>query len=418
MKFLTEWRNRKKLCSRKKELKSALHHTLRSDDDILSVENKEILQDLSQQLSALKNSGLPAAEQHESLEKMEQTYQRVTGGKTFVMSVRGFLDVLAVALSVAFGIRALFLQPFQIPSGSMQPTLFGIHYVDAAESEPYRTGVCNLFLPLAMSKAEIKVQEDGMMLAGSSPFSRTLADLASDLFRPSGFYTRASRVVVGDLFYTLPGQDVKNSIYRYLDQDPEGKFYRKGDTVFSGYLSTGDHLFVERISIHFSELQRGEVFVFNTENIRDIHGNALSGFYYIKRLVGLPGDTLKIVDRVLYVKPRGEDSFKRLDELNPALKKLYAGKGGYHGHLPMGLLAYEMEYTVPDGHYFAMGDNSANSLDSRSWGCVPRQNIVGRAWSIFWPVTRRWGFVDRKEPLDVLTTFSEDSSVPRNMRLQ
>ena len=417
--FFTAWRESKKLRSRKKELKSALSHSLRADDDILTLEEKESLHHLKQDLQDLKNSGLSNQEQHEILEKMESSYNRICCSKSsFFMTMRGILDVLAVALSVAFGIRALFLQPFQIPSGSMQPTLFGIHYVDEAESAPYRNGFCNLFLPLAMSKAELTVKKDGVLLAGSSPFTRSIAEMSSYLFRPAEFYSKASRVVVDDLFYTLPGHDVKNGIYRYLDQDPEGRFFRKGETVFKGYLSTGDHLFVERASINFAELQRGDVFVFNTEGLKDFNGNTLSGYYYIKRLVGLPGDTLKIINNVLYVKPENQDSFTRIDELCPKMKKLYSGKGGYHGHLGLGLLSSGMEYQVPQGHYFAMGDNSSNSLDSRSWGSVPRENIVGRAWSIFWPFTRRWGWVDRQEPLDVPTVFSQNGTQPVTMRLQ
>ena len=332
--------------------------------------------------------------------------------------MRGFLDVIVVALSVAFGIRALFVQPFKIPTSSMQPTLFGIHYVDEAESQPYRNGVINFFLPLGMSKAELTPGKAGFLREGASPFRRSVADMLSCVLDPLNCYWDASRVAVGDILYTLPGSDVRANIYRYLDFNPEKKFFQEDETVFKGYLSAGDHLFVDRMSIHFLPLERGDVFVFNTENLRGSNGLPLSGYYYIKRLVGLPGDTLKIQNHVLYIRPRGETEFKRSDEFSPKFSKIYSGQGGYQGYNPAGLLAEGREYTVPEDHFFALGDNTANSYDSRYWGPVPRENIVGRALNIFWPVSRRWGWVDRLPPLNVPTVTPESTTQPSAMRLQ
>ena len=64
------------------------------------------------------------------------------------------------------------------------------------------------------------------------------------------------------------------------------------------------------------------------------------------------------------------------------------------------LFGAESDYVVPEDHYFMLGDNSAFSLDSRFFGAVPRHNLVGRSWFIFWPFSRRWGLTDRLEPLD------------------
>ncbi|MBP5183309.1 MAG: signal peptidase I, partial [Lentisphaeria bacterium] len=66
-----------------------------------------------------------------------------------------------------------------------------------------------------------------------------------------------------------------------------------------------------------------------------------------------------------------------------------------------GILAAGAEITVPEGHFFALGDNTYNSLDGRNWGFIPRRNMIGLAVNIFWPVSRRWGLVDTPEPLDV-----------------
>ena len=151
--------------------------------------------------------------------------------------------------------------------------------------------------------------------------------------------------------------------------------------------------------------------VFATENIVGPCGEkpSDSGDYYIKRLVGMPLDTLKIVDDVLYIKPDKAEKFVPVYELAPNMKKLYSGKGGYQGHsnrIPgeTNFLRYSTdEYQVPAGHYFMLGDNTRFSADSRVWGPVPRRNLIGRPAIVFWPFSRRWGTVDRLEPLEVPT---------------
>ena len=147
------------------------------------------------------------------------------------------------------------------------------------------------------------------------------------------------------------------------------------------------------------------------------------GFFYIKRLVGLPLDTLKIIDDVLYIKPHGAEKFVPVYELCPAMKKLYSGRGGYQGHsnripgLTHFLRHNSEEYTVPADHYFMLGDNTRFSADSRVWGPVPRRNLIGRPAIVFWPFSRRWGTVDRLEPLDVPTGQAGVRTYP-SMNLQ
>ena len=154
-------------------------------------------------------------------------------------------------------------------------------------------------------------------------------------------------------------------------------------------------------------------------------GSRIPGYYYIKRVAGLPGDTLRIRDNVLYIKPKGEKEFRRADEFSDSFRKICSGKGGYQGHSPLGLLAGKdgnknesVDYTVPENSYFALGDNTNNSMYSRFWGPVPHRNLIGRPLNVFWPVSRRWGLADSPEPLDCPTVFPQDSRQPTAMRRQ
>jgi signal peptidase I len=233
----------------------------------------------------------------------------------------------------------------------------------------------------------------------------------------SGIFFDRTHFAVGRKYYSLPGNIRQVADYA----NPAGRTeFAAGDTLGGGYMTLGDHLFVERFSLYLKPPARGDVMVFNTENLSvgNTSLSAASGYYYIKRIAGIGGDTLKIVDNVLYIRPKGEKEFRRADELCPQMKKIYSFRGGYQGHAPLGLLADEQEITVPEKCYFALGDNTNNSLDSRMWGVVPHRNIIGRPFNIFWPISRRWGFVDRLPPLDCATVFPQKSTQPKAMRLQ
>ena len=138
----------------------------------------------------------------------------------------------------------------------------------------------------------------------------------------------------------------------------------------------------------------------------------MGGFYYIKRIVGLPGDTIRIDGNILKIRKRGETEFRAASKLHPGFAKTDSMRGGYHGHIADGILADGKEITVPENHYFALGDNTSNSLDGRHWGFIPRRNMIGLAVNVFWPVTRRWGITDTRQPIN------EPTSLPYSMQIQ
>jgi signal peptidase I len=112
---------------------------------------------------------------------------------------------------------------------------------------------------------------------------------------------------------------------------------------------------------------------------------------FIKRVVGLPGDTIEIRNKVLYVNGEAQDepyvkftSPRVLGEDYPASGIYPPGAGNRDNYGP---------YTVPEGHYFMMGDNRDNSDDSRFWGPLPRDRIKGKAIFIYWSWNK-----DRTQP--------------------
>ena len=128
-----------------------------------------------------------------------------------------------------------------------------------------------------------------------------------------------------------------------------------------------DKIFVDKLSYRFHLPERGDIIVFKYPLDRKKD--------FVKRLAGLPGDSLEIRKGVLLVngKPMTEPPFSKNTYYN--VEDWQFGKSG-------------QVIQVPAGNYFALGDNSAHSADSRQWGFVPKKDLVGRAFMIWWPPQR------------------------------
>jgi signal peptidase I len=167
-----------------------------------------------------------------------------------------------------------------------------------------------------------------------------------------------------------------------------------GDTVLSFDILTGDQLFVDRVSYHFVKPSVGQGFVFRTGNIKGLGRsvrNSAGGYdyvaedkYYVKRLVGLPGDRIEIREPALYRNESPITGSKAFD-LNARRE------GKYPGYRYAGVLTAGDVVTVPEDGFLALGDNSPDSYDGRSWGFVPEEDVIGRPLWIYYPLTRRWG---------------------------
>jgi signal peptidase I len=163
-----------------------------------------------------------------------------------------------------------------------------------------------------------------------------------------------------------------------------GKRVNTGDRVLAFDILTGDQLFVDRFSYNFVRPHVGSGFVFRTGNIPGI-ASQFGDQYYIKRLVGVPGDTLEVKNFTLY---RNHAPITGAD----AFDKNAHQQDRYPGYRNEGSLsAAGSTVTVEPHKYFAMGDNSANSADGRYWGFVPDKDVVGRPLFVYYPFTSHWG---------------------------
>ena len=118
--------------------------------------------------------------------------------------------------------------------------------------------------------------------------------------------------------------------------------------------------------------------------------------YFIKRVIGLPGDSIRIQANQLWVndEPYVQEPVATVSERMTARTQLSLETTGtvmheIHTQIPAGRYGRAFAYTVPEDHYFMMGDNRDNSLDSRAWGPVPQSNIVGKAVAI-WMHWENW----------------------------
>jgi signal peptidase I len=344
---------------------------------------------------------------------------------------RECLEVLVVAFAVALTIRTFFLQPFKIPSGSMQPTLFGVN------SMPDFTSAINGFEVIAEARANNHEVRQRFVLRNQNEFTRQ-SELQQAMVIPTGWprfiqwfegisYVHFVAPADGEVeAIAAPWPSAMFSLYQkikfagqwhrlwfppdYGDSDLrhragllEGHTYHQSEDVVKLRANTGDHLLVDRLTYNFSKPERGDIIVFATDGtqIRD------QDEYYIKRLTVMPGERAQIGDdRHLIINGRRLDAstphFEKVfgfDPAQPPRENFYSGfvngtvDEQYH-LIPNLAPLFPDEDTVytngPDS-YLAMGDNTCDSSDSRTWGPLPTGNVIGKSFFVYWPITSRFG---------------------------
>ena len=299
--------------------------------------------------------------------------------------LRENLEVFVVAIVIAMAVRTYFLQPFKIPTGSMQETLCGIKVNPAVEpgwtvdSVPSSGWIDRLPLKLVKWLAtgdwytEIRAKRSG-----------ELVDLRRIL--RSGVATPV--VSIGGKTQKVPRNA---TLFR-----PDG-YVSKGTLLWAGTVTAGDHVFVDKVSWNFRRPRRGEIMVFNTDDIpiQTPPEPALPrGTHYIKRMVGLPGETISIEPPNVMID--GEP----ITDCEP-IRKIAEGIGYQHTYPDPSRLSpslaprlfdrSDVSLTLSENEYFALGDNTKSSKDGRYWGAVPEKNLVGPAVLVYWPFSKRWG---------------------------
>jgi signal peptidase I len=155
-----------------------------------------------------------------------------------------------------------------------------------------------------------------------------------------------------------------------------------GDFILVNKYTYGLRLPVTNTKIlSLNEPKRGDVMVFFPPNDKR---------YFIKRVIGLPGDEVRYIDRVVYINghPMEQQLIAEVPPGNPAafIMSENLAEGGAHlmqKRLIPSNLVLTYGYRVPAGHYFMMGDNRDNSSDSRVWGAVSEDRIVGKAVAVW-----------------------------------
>lgn len=211
----------------------------------------------------------------------------------------------------------------------------------------------------------------------ASPRRRIVTDFGADLI--SSFQSLLGTVVIAIFVITfivqafqIPSESMENTLL-------------VGDYLLVNKLCYGGHGFGDRI-LPYQKISRGDIIVF--------HYPVDPTQHFVKRVIGVPGDHLRMINKKVWINGKVldepyvhfidppnipfRDNFPRVDIPAPGL----IGKWW----LQMRKLVDDGQLIIPEGHYFVMGDNRDDSEDSRYWGFVPRENIIGKPLVIYWSV--------------------------------
>ncbi len=313
-------------------------------------------------------------------------------------TLRENIEVLLVAVAVAMAIRTFFLQPFKIPTGSMQPTLFGITITDLKDKPDYKVpgffgrAVDAIFYGTFYH--HIQAEADGTLVE-IGPLQHVLKFINKQRI------TMRYKVGGGSIekFHTIwfaPDERLAERSSLHI-----GQSFKQGDYIVNLKEISGDHLFVNRMSYNFRHPKRGEIIVFETKGIED--PRMPQDQFYIKRLVALGDERVQIGnDRHLTI-----NRTNRLDASTPHFENVYSfnpkeppQESRYSGHVDGMHLAPLFQdksegFVVRPNHYMVMGDNTVNSFDSRAWGDFSRTNVIGKSFFVYWPISSRFGWGHR-----------------------
>lgn len=299
-------------------------------------------------------------------------------------SMKEWVEVFLVAAVIAIAFKTFFFQPFKIPTNSMYPTLYGIWPTVLPQDELPKPLPQRIWDTVIHGKSHHRLiaKEDGVV-----------RNVEQGKWLGIPFFD-VTRIRVGNRTYTVHAAKThfdKGTNHSIVPLKTEVK---AGQVIANFTTETGDHLFVNKMAYHFRKPKQGEVFVFTTNGIWQLdranqNNNIQGGQFYIKRCTGVPGVELNLQEPYLF--SNGE-----LLDNRSVFEDIYSLENGYEGYAYGQTFLTGPNSVLPlkEDQYWAMGDNSRNSLDSRSWGVVPRHNLVGIGSFVYWPFTKRWGRIE------------------------
>ena len=384
--------------------------------------------------SAIKSNDKDAAKEAGKL--LEKTCQQALPKYRSPNAFQENIEVFFVAIVVALGIRAYFLQPFRIPTNSMYPALNGITGAAKLEKEwpslPVRivqqaTHGRNYFSLTAKGESRIAKIQDGTFMHFFPRVTVKFTNGQTESFSGSAtaleqagltkFYDNLVKTQDPSTWAKIKRNsiDIRSDIYFRGTHNTGPAIYPKytiasGTKVLEGYTESGDLILVDKVSYHFRSPKQDEVFVFDTRGIKHIEDsnrrNNIPPSHYIKRLIATPGQHVSIqpVEHENPDYPSGgiivRDGQNATD---PGITRVQSLKDGFNGYrhkappfYPPFITDIHLDYKPSTGlsEYWAMGDNSYKSSDSRVWGSVKEYNVVGPAFISLWPFgSGHWGTI-------------------------
>lgn len=409
--FAPKWKKEAKLLYKGSKKFLNYKRDLLADDRIADIESKRA--DL---LTAMKGSDQKACTAAENL--LKRSCDRSLSGFRGQTWFEENIEVFFVAIVIALGIRAYYLQPFRIPTGSMQPTLNGI-IGKAMPKEDFPAFPKRAIEKVLRGRSYVYEELDRPRTLRSAEVGKCIFQVQkynfftyTHIYFSDGDYISIPApmtVVLGDLKLAetiglINGRITKTTL-------------PAGTIIASGHVSSGDLVLVDKVSYNFRRPNRGEVWVFDTRGIEGIHkasGDQAAGSHYIKRLAAVPGDTVQIQPNAIGDKPynfyiNGKlpkeqsilDIMTQSGRFSDTKENVGYKLAGPSRGIPVPFLGrpdqiQKLKDDMPIGErqYFSLGDNTDNSLDSRYWGPVREYNAVGPALFSLWPFTTgHWGLI-------------------------
>ena len=378
------------------ELEDTVRKLLNHQRDILAPQAVKAMEEALAEYRKITRGGAPHSSILDAMDNLESTAGKWLRPYPNPGIRENILMLLEIAVLIV-GSRAFLIQPMVIPTGSAQPTLWGVTYEDLRDTNtPVPSWPMRIWEKVAygVSYYQITAPEDLEITNWDEN-----PTMVMPFVKKQNIQTTAGPITVWFPPESFPRQ---LGFFDEARRTMKKRRFRKGEEIARARVTTGDHLFVERVSYNFRKPERGDIIVFRSEK----HPGMTANTHYIKRLVGLGGETVRIGDdRHTYINGRelttNDPGFHKVfafDPKQPPVADHYSGhvngaiwqeawgNPGPTRNFPDG----KTEVQIRPNHYVTFGDNTMNSADSRDWPVpdFPQERVIGRHWMVFWPFLR------------------------------